>query len=161
MKGKYTFFWNGPFSQWTYSPFVIGDISYNCCEQYMMAQKALVFLDEENYKKIMLSDSPKEQKALGRIVKNFDKVKWDSVCKQIVYEGNYAKFTQNEDLLKVLLATKGTELVEASPYDKIWGIGLAESDSRVHDKKKWLGTNWLGEILTTLREDLITGKFVF
>lgn len=161
MKNKFTLFWAGPFSQWEYSPFVIGEVSYNCCEQYMMAQKALLFKDEEIYKQIMVTDSPNEQKALGRRIKGFDKDKWEAVCKQIVYEGNYAKFTQNDNLLKALMATKGTELVEASPEDKIWGIGLHETDPRARVRSKWLGTNWLGEILTRVREDLMTGKFVY
>lgn len=159
MKNKFTLFWAGPFSQWEYSPFVIGEVSYNCCEQYMMAQKALLFEDQESYEKIMSTSSPKDQKAYGREVKKFDKDKWETVCKQIVYEGNYAKFSQNEDYLKELLATQGTELVEASPDDRIWGIGLHERDKRVHDKTQWQGTNWLGEIITLVRDHMLIGRF--
>lgn len=152
---KFTLFWNGPFSQWEPCEFEIDGIVYNCAEQYMMAKKASVFNDEDTYQKIMESDSPREQKKLGRSVKNFNSDKWEQVAKEIVYEGNYAKFTQNKDLLEKLLATKGTTLVEASPYDRIWGIGLSEHDEDALNRDKWRGLNWLGEILTGLREDIL------
>ena len=155
MKTDFTFFWGGEFSQWYPSEFTINGVSYSCCEQYMMAQKALMFGDQETFEKVMKTKSPKEQKALGRLVKNFDKDVWEAKCKDIVYEANYAKFTQDKDLYDVLLSTEGTELVEASPEDKIWGIGLSEFDPRIMNKANWLGTNWLGEILTKLREDLM------
>ncbi len=159
---KYVLFWDGPFSQWHPSTFTIGDVTYNNCEQYMMAQKALFFKDQESYEKIMSGNlHPKILKELGRQVKNFDKKKWETVCKQIVYEGNYAKFTQNPDLLKILMETKGYELVEASPFDTIWGIGLSKDDPRALDKSQWRGTNWLGEVVTRVREDLLIGKFIF
>jgi ribA/ribD-fused uncharacterized protein len=157
----FVLFWDGPFSQWHPSEFTISDVTYNCCEQYMMAQKALLFNDQESYQKIMNEQRPRYQKQFGREVKNFDKVKWEKECKQIVYEGNYAKFTQNPHLLKVLMETKGREIVEASPFDTIWGIGLGEDDPRALDKSQWKGTNWLGEVITRVREDLITGKFAF
>lgn len=152
---KFTFFWNGPFSQWEECEFEIDGITYNCAEQYMMAMKANMFKDDDTLDRIMEADHPREQKKLGRLVKGFNADRWNAVAKEIVYEGNYAKFTQNDDLLKKLLATKGTTLVEASPYDCIWGIGLKETDKAAKDRSKWRGTNWLGEILTGLREDLI------
>jgi ribA/ribD-fused uncharacterized protein len=152
---KYTFFWGGPFSQWARSPFVVDGVNYNTAEQFMMAQKALLFKDHEVFKKIIKSKKPAEQKALGRQVKNFDGELWESKCKEIVYQGNYAKFTQNKSLYNALMETRGTELVEASPEDKIWGIGLHKNDPRSLDKSQWLGTNWLGEIITKVREDLI------
>lgn len=151
---KYTFFLNGPFSQWYYSPFTIDDVTYTSAEKYMMAKKALVFKDIETYLKIMATDNPKEQKQYGREVKNFNPEIWNSVCKKHVYDANYAKFTQNKKLYTELMATSGTILVEASPTDKIWGCGLVESDPNINDEKNWTGTNWLGEILTNLREDL-------
>jgi hypothetical protein len=151
---KYTFFWNGPFSQWERSSFVIDSVVYNTAEQYMMAQKALFFKDYDIFNKILNSKNPSEQKGFGLQVKNFDKDKWDAVCKDFVYRGNYAKFKQNKSLYNALMNTGDTELVEASPYDKIWGIGLAEDDPRANDKSQWQGTNWLGEIITRVREDL-------
>jgi ribA/ribD-fused uncharacterized protein len=151
---KYVFFWNGVFSQWYPSKFVIEDVEYNCCEQYMMAQKALLFNDLESHKMIMCSKSPDEQKGFGRRVKGFDKEKWEAVCRQVVFDANMAKFTQNPEMLKELMYTDELEIVEASPYDKIWGIGLHETDERCLDKSQWQGTNWLGEAIMSVREKL-------
>ena len=152
---KFTFFWSGVFSQWHMCPIIIDHIMYNCTEQYMMAQKALLFKDLETHKKIMSAITPDDQKRYGREVKNFDIPIWQKHAVSIVYKANYAKYTQNEDLKKALLATSGTTLVEASPYDKIWGIGLKASDPKAKDRKTWRGSNWLGEILTKVREDIL------
>jgi len=151
---KFTFFWKTEdiYSQWHPSVFWINGIEYNCAEQYMMYQKALYFGDEDTAAKIMLTSDPKEQKALGREVKNFKAEQWDKICKKVVYRGNYAKFKQNKKLYESLLSTHGTTLVEASPFDKIWGIGLRESDHRAKSRETWEGKNYLGEILTQLRE---------
>jgi hypothetical protein len=152
---QFTFFWGGEFSQWFPSNFVIDGIKYSTCEKYMMAKKAELFGDTDILDKIMKSDDPRQVKAFGRLIKGFDKDKWEAVCKKIVYDGNYAKFTQNKKLLNVLNNTHGTTLVEASPEDKIWGIGLAAYDPRSKDRNKWLGTNWLGEVITQVREDIL------
>ncbi len=152
---KFTLFWDGPFSQWEPCQFEVEGITYNCAEQYMMARKAFIFNDDDTCARIMNEDHPREQKKLGRLVKGFNSGSWEYMARDVVYEGNYAKFTQNEELLKKLLATRGTTLVEASPYDCIWGIGLRESDKDALDRSKWRGLNWLGETLTGLREDLI------
>lgn len=151
---NFVFFWNGIFSQWYASRFTIAGITYNCCEQYMMAQKALLFKDMEAYEAIMNTTSPREQKALGRAVKNFDTNKWNEVCREFVYQGNLAKFTQNPILKKGLMATEDKEIVEASPYDTIWGIGMGVEHPDIEDKNKWLGTNWLGEAIMRVRETL-------
>ncbi|WCN36333.1 NADAR family protein [Aneurinibacillus uraniidurans] len=157
---KFTFFWRSksPFSQWYPGTFCVNNIVFNCAEQYMMYQKAKLFNDETIAQKILQTKSPNEQKKLGRKVKNFDQKKWEQACKQIVYDGSYAKFSQNVELKKKLLATAGTTIVEASPVDRIWGVGLSEDDPRILDRTKWLGTNWLGEILTKVREDLMEEK---
>ena len=152
-KVGFHFFWGGFLSQWYISDFKIDNVVYNCAEQFMMAYKAKLFNDEESYKKILNTKKPKEQKRLGRMVKNFEINKWNKIAKEIVYKGNYDKFTQNEVLKLKLLNTTGL-LVEASPYDTIWGIGLSESDPDAKNSNKWRGKNWLGEILTKLREDL-------
>lgn len=152
---KFTFFWFGPFSQWHICSFIVDGIVYNSSEQFMMAMKAMYFLDDEVLAEIMATDSPKKQKGLGRKVNNFDADKWNLVCKDFVYKGNKAKFEQNHELKLLLLATEGTTLVEASPYDKIWGIGLSEHDPKSRDRSTWKGKNWLGEVLTKLREDMI------
>lgn len=154
---EFTFFWSNksPFSNWYKAGFKLEDIEFNCTEQYMMYQKAQLFSDEDIASKILKTSNPGKQKDLGRQVKNFEAEVWDKHCKQIVYDANYAKFTQNENLLKRLIKTKGTTLVEASPVDNIWGIGLAEDDPKVKDRNTWQGKNLLGEILTDLRENLI------
>ncbi|WP_017812971.1 NADAR family protein [Paenibacillus shenyangensis] len=155
---KFTFFYRSesPFSQWYPAVFVVGEHTFDSAEQYMMYGKAMLFGDQEIATRILTAKQPRQQKQLGRQVQRFDKAVWDEHARQIVYDGNYAKFTQNKELLEVLLATAGTTLVEASPTDRIWGIGLAEEDPRVRNRSTWRGTNWLGEVLTELREQLLT-----
>lgn len=157
---KFTFFWStkSPFSQWHPSPFVIDGNAFNCAEQYMMYEKAWLFGDEDTAHQILAATSPETQKQLGQKVAPFNQEMWDKHCKQIVHDGNFEKFTQNEELLWKLMATKGTTLVEASPVDVIWGVGLAENDPEIHNREMWRGTNWLGEILTDLREELLLSK---
>jgi hypothetical protein len=157
MQEQFTFFWSNanPFSQWHRSGFEIEGITYNTAEQYMMWGKAMLFGSEDIAEQILQTPNPGKQKALGRKVRNFDKKVWEANARDIVYRGNYAKFTQNEELKKHLMASKGTTLVEASPNDAIWGIGLAEDDPRARDRATWQGKNWLGEVLTKLREDLL------
>lgn len=155
---EYYFFYKTrhPFSNW--HPCLFEDEQgnqYNCSEQYMMAQKALLFGDQENFENIMNSSDPRIQKEFGRAVKGFDSKIWEENAKRIVYEGCKLKFEQNPKLLNDLLNTNGKKLVEASPTDRVWGIGLAEDDPRIHDPKNWRGTNWLGEVLTKLRDDIL------
>jgi len=151
---KFTFFYGGPFSQWARCDFVIDGVKYNSAEQWMMANKAVMFADYEILERIMSTSDPREQKALGKQVKDFDVERWQAVAKDIVYQGNMAKFTQNDHMMKSLVETDGTLLVEASPTDAIWGIHMAKDDPRIYDRKNWQGTNWLGEAITKVREDL-------
>ena len=154
----FTLFYNGAFSNWHFSDFVDENgRKFNCSEQYMMYHKAMTFNDTEIAEKIMEAVHPREQKALGRQIKNFKSEVWDAISKSVVYKGCYFKFEQNPKLKEKLLTTKGTALVEASPADVIWGIGLGENDPDAMDRSKWKGTNWLGEVLTMLREDYLNG----
>jgi ribA/ribD-fused uncharacterized protein len=153
-RGNFVFFWSGWPSQWYMSPFRIDGVRYNCCEQYMMAEKARLFGDLAAMAKILASKSPREQKALGRRVANFDADRWSAACRDIVYRGNLAKFSQNEDLRAKLLETGSKRIVEASPLDPIWGIGLAADDPRAMDPSQWRGTNWLGEAIMRVRQEL-------
>jgi len=154
----YTFFFTeaSPFSQWYRCSFTASELTFNCAEQYMMHGKALLFGDAAVAKEILAADHPKQHKALGRKVKSFDDVVWKANREKIVMAGSRAKFTQNPDLLALLLATKGTTLVEASPYDRIWGIGLSATDPKAQDPKTWRGQNLLGKILTQLRDELLS-----
>lgn len=150
-------FYGGPFSQWYASKFTIDGITYNTAEQFMMAMKADYFGDDEAKFKIMNTNDPSEQKALGRQVKNFDKEAWDAVSRGYVYQANMAKFSHPQ-LKQFIIDTGDRILVEASPYDKIWGIGLAVDDPKALDKNNWRGTNWLGEVLMKVRNDLQGSK---
>lgn len=150
---EFFFFWHGPFSQWHKVSFTVDGIKYNCAEQYMMAEKARFFNDTASLKAIMNATDPADQKRLGRGVKGFIKDKWDAVARDIVFKGNHAKFRQNKELREALFSTEGT-LVEASPYDQIWGIGLKMNDERAMSRKTWRGKNWLGETLTKVRDEL-------
>lgn len=151
---KYTFFWSGPFSNWTKAPFFLDGRTYNCVEQYVMTKKALMFGDVEVSINIMDTDNPREQKAWGRKVRNFEIDKWTAVARDVVFRGCLAKFTQNEDMLTHLMNTRDTLLVEASPVDKVWGIGLDEKTAAVTPIDDWKGTNWLGQCLTEVRETI-------
>jgi ribA/ribD-fused uncharacterized protein len=153
----FTFFFTeaSPFSQWFRCRFEADGRVFSCMEQYMMLGKARLFGDAATAEKIMAADHPRQHKALGRKVTPFDDKVWKREREHIVLTGNRAKFTQNDDLRALLLATAGTTLVEASPYDRIWGIGLGANDPRAQDPSQWRGQNLLGYILTRLRDELL------
>lgn len=151
---KYVFFWHGIYSQWHKAKMTIDGVEYSSCEQYMMHQKAIVFSDFYIASQILLTDDPKEQKALGRKIQGFNKDIWDSVCLSIVFKGNLAKFSQNESLKADLLSTENRIMVEASPLDKIWGIGMAEDHPDVESPESWRGLNLLGWALNLVKQEL-------
>ena len=155
---RFTYFWRGPFSQWHICKLKVDSVRYTCAEQYMMACKARYFGDQEAEFKIMELKNPRDQKAIGRLVKGFDAAKWNEVAKKFVYEGNLAKFGNNPTMTRYILETGDKEIVEASPYDTIWGIGLGAGDPKRFDKAEWLGTNWLGEVLMDVRKTLRGAK---
>jgi len=150
-------FWSGPYSQWVESKFIDPDtsIEFLTAEHYMMWKKAELFGDKEICKKVLQTDSPRDAKALGRTVKNFNVDVWNNVCVDIVARGNYLKFTQNKWLLDIMLADEKYELVEASPYDRIWGIGLGMNDPLSWNKNTWRGTNLLGIALMKARSKIM------
>lgn len=152
---KFTFFWGGPFSQWWESPFIHDGTIFNCAEQWMMYQKAIFFGDTKAAEEIMLTNHPKDQKAIGRKVLGFNQRDWNANARTFVYLGNLYKYQQNPNLFEKLKTTVGTTLVEASPYDKIWGIGLTEDNPKAQSRDTWRGTNWLGETLTRVRDDMM------
>lgn len=167
----FTYFWitKSPFSQWHLSDFKLSFVNtinpknpednrehlFSSAEQYMMYAKSMLFLDRDVASKILQTNDVRKIKALGRTVKYFQPDVWDFNKVHIVYDGNMAKFTQNEDLKQALFETKGTTLVEAAPNDPIWGIGLEEDDPRAKKRETWLGKNLLGEVLTQLRVEMM------
>jgi ribA/ribD-fused uncharacterized protein len=151
----HVYFWKGYLSQWFKSKMVDEfGVEYNCCEQFMMYRKALLFKDHEIAKKILATSNPREQKELGRLVKNYDEKKWLAMREIIVTDGNLFKFAQNESLKSELLKTENRIIVEASPFDKIWGVGLDEENPLILDEKNWQGLNLLGKCLMKVRESI-------
>jgi len=155
MTDRFFFFWGSWPSQWFKADFTIDGVTYNCCEQYMMAEKARLFSDGAAEAEILAAKDPGKQKAIGRRVKNFDPARWNEVCRGIVYTGNLAKFRQHAQLASYLLDTGERTIVEASPTDRIWGIGLSQTDERAQDPAKWEGTNWLGVAHMQVRDQLL------
>lgn len=153
-RSGFVFFWSGWPSQWYPSVFDVDGVTYSCAEQFMMAEKARLFGDKATLKEILRADHPATHKALGRAVTPFDEARWNGACREIVYRGNMAKYEQNDDLRALLLDTGDKTLVEASPKDRIWGIGLAADDPRATKRSAWRGKNWLGEALMRVRADL-------
>ncbi len=118
----------------------------------MMAKKALLFDDSISFQKIIKANSPSEAKQLGRNVVNFDQKIWDQHKFEIVVKGNFLKFTHNKELQDFLLGTNDNILVEANPYDRIWGIGLNENSPNVKNPLRWRGLNLLGFALMEVRD---------
>lgn len=141
-------------SQWWPAAFDLDGESFPTVEHYMMTAKARLFGDDDVREKIMAASEPKEAKALGRQVRNFNDKVWVQKRFDIVVRGNIAKFTQNSELAKWLGNTQENVIVEASPYDTIWGIGLKSDDARAAIPAQWRGLNLLGFALMKTREAL-------
>ena len=166
----HVYFLGGYFSQWAHSPFSgaipglrytssgqqlhpVGTIRFSCCEQYMMAAKAMMFEDQETLLEIMDATHPGDMKRLGRKVKNFDVDVWNRHARDVVYLGNFYKFTQHNGAKDFMDHTKDKIVVEGADYDKIWGVGIAWDDPQIEDEASWQGTNWLGQCIMRVRED--------
>ena len=149
---------NGEFSNHFMADFEIFGHVYCCVEQYMMAQKALIFKDYKRLNEILNSKNPVEMRNIGREVAGFDSQRWDRVKVKVVKNAVRAKFSQNEALKAKLLATGKKMLVESNPNDRVWGIGFTKSDKMVMEKfEKW-GENLLGKILSEVRDELKEGE---
>lgn len=142
------------FSQWWPASFTVDGLTYPTAEHWMMAEKARLFRDPQTMSAILEATDPKTVKALGRGVKHFDAQRWDERKLGIVIHGNYEKFRQNADLRAFLSSTGDRVLVEASPVDPIWGIGLAADDEAARDPFRWRGANLLGFALMHVRDRL-------
>ena len=157
---NFIYFWkpsdnNGFLGNWYESPFIKNGIHFINNEQYFMWGKQQLF-DQTNVlleKNILETSNPSVIKKLGRFVKNFNQTVWDTKKYEIMKIGLIEKFSQNTELKKALLATNDSILVEASPYDTIWGIGLSEEDAKTN---KWRGDNLLGKALMDVRNILNT-----
>jgi ribA/ribD-fused uncharacterized protein len=159
---KYVFFWGHSnkdnqevgkfvFSQWFYSPFIVDGVTYKTTEHWMMAHKALLFEDKNAFERIIAAEKPGEVKEIGRQIKAFDEIKWNDAKFEIVKTGNIHKFNQHPKLKEYLLSTGDRVLVEASPTDAIWGIGLSHDEKLIENPYTWRGTNLLGFILMEVR----------
>jgi ribA/ribD-fused uncharacterized protein len=164
-ESKFLFFWGHQsnkdgkitktcFSQWWLSSFKVEKVTYKTAEHWMMAKKAELFNDQEILEKILKTDSPAEAKKLGREVKNYDDKIWLENRFEIVKEGNLHKFSQTKALKEFLINTKDRVLVEASPVDPIWGIGMASDHKDIMNPEKWRGLNLLGFALMEVRDEL-------
>lgn len=162
---NHIFFWKpqnnyGIFSNWWKDPkkksgpqFTDNDGNKYCCtEQYMMYKKALLFGDDNSAKCILDTTDPREMKDLGRKVTGFDEKEWNNSREQIMIDGLMYKFSQNKNLYTFILSTGDKILVEASPYDKIWGVGMDEAT--IKKTGSFNGENLLGKCLMKVRADL-------
>jgi ribA/ribD-fused uncharacterized protein len=163
---NYLFFWGHQrgksgitaacFSQWYEAPFIIDGRRYPTAEHFMMAEKAALFGDDATRARVLLAPNPAAAKALGRQVQGFDNDLWLEHRFSIVFRANEAKFAQNSDLRQFLRQTGSRILVEASPVDSIWGIGLAHDDEEAKNPNLWRGLNLLGFALMRVRENTRT-----
>ncbi|MDJ0343003.1 NADAR family protein [Streptomyces sp. H10-C2] len=162
---KYVHFWGhrpqcdgsvgaGCFSQWWPAPFTVDGVEYATAEHWMMAGKARLFGDAEAERRAVAATHPKAAKAVGRSVRGFDDETWQRERFGLVVDGSVAKFAQHPELRAYLLGTNERVLVEASPPDRIWGIGLAADDERAQDPARWRGLNLLGFALMEARARL-------
>jgi ribA/ribD-fused uncharacterized protein len=159
---EYLFFWGhrphpsgrlGPscLSQWWPAPFTVDGVGYRSAEHWMMAEKARLFGDEPSAAAIIAAESPKEAKALGPAERGFDGDRWEAAAFDVVVRGSTAKFGQDPQLRDYLVDTGDAVLVEASPLDAVWGIGLAADDPRARRPAEWPGRNLLGFALMQAR----------
>ncbi len=163
-KMKFVFFWGNQekgsqiskscFSQWYYCTFEEDSNHFISAEHYMMYQKAKLFGDSDACKKVLRASNPGEAKAIGREVVGFNQETWDEKRFEIVVNANLAKFGQNNELREFLINAGSRVLVEASPVDKIWGIGLAQDNSAAENPNNWKGLNLLGFALMEVRDQL-------
>lgn len=135
--------------------------AFHNCEQYMMFQKASLFKDDRIKQKIIQEHNPKNIKKLGREVKNFNNKTWNQYKEFIVYQGNLLKFSFNEHLKEKLLNTGNKVLIETSPFDAVYGIGLDYYGRNLNKQQfdlfnvdDWKGSNLLGFALMQVRDEL-------
>lgn len=144
-----------PFSNFYKTFFEMGSFQFISSEQAFMHAKAVHFKDDEIAEKILSSTTPAGAKSLGHSVKGYDEIEWDSVRLQYMIDILMAKFSQNKKLKTILLDTGDSLIAEASPSDKVWGIGFSETAPEAQDPSKWRGRNLLGQALMVVRANLL------
>lgn len=165
---KYVFFWGHTpkagetvgkhvFSQWFEAPFTVDGVSYATAEHWMMAEKARLFGDGEALDRILVAGNPGAAKKHGREVRGFDEQRWNAARWEVVVRGNVAKFGQHPEMREYLLNTGDRVLVEASPRDRIWGIGMGQANPDAVNPEQWRGLNLLGFALMEARARLREG----
>ena len=153
-KLKLDIFFEGDFTQDEKSDFEIKDISYMGVDQYLLANRAKLFKDQEMLERIMESKSIRQAKLFGRKIRNFNQDKWDKHKLNMSYVANLCKFQQDENLKFKLLETEDKILVYANVYDSVWGVGKKITDLDIRNPHSWKGENLLGFILMKVRDDL-------
>ena len=158
---KFIFFWGEELSNFHSCSIKYNyggkDMNFTSSEQMFMWLKAKAFNDNDIAEQILLSNTPKEAKRLGRKVKNFDEEIWVEKRENAMMLALRYKFSeQNPNLFNFIMDKRfdNKEFVEASPFDKIWGIGLSENDDMIHNKKNWKGLNLLGKCLNKIRKEI-------
>ncbi|MBH5337255.1 NADAR family protein [Streptomyces pactum] len=166
---KYLYFWghrprpdgsvgHGCFSQWWPAPIEADGVRYATAEHWMMAGKAALFGDAEARRRVLAAGHPRQAKEIGRSVRGFEERVWAEHRFELVVRGSVLKFGQHPELGRYLLGTGARVLVEASPVDRVWGIGLASDDERAADPARWCGLNLLGFALMEARQRLASGE---
>lgn len=152
---------DAPFSNFHPARFTVDGVIYTCSEQFMMHQKAVLFRDWFHAEEIMKAKVPLQMKKFGRKVQNFNADIWGARSEKIMKRGLKAKFTENEHLKRELINTFPRILVEASPRDRLWGIGLGAKNEKAHCRLTWRGKNKLGYLLTDIRNEIMEEEGLF
>jgi len=148
----------GMFSKWSPYPVVEDGITFHTSEHYLTYHKAMLFGDPDTANRVLASSDPRQAKAVGRRVRNWDRDIWETNQLPIMVRALWLKVKQHKEIRQLLLQTDGMVLAEASPYDNTWGVGYGPSDKRAHDSNQWKGRNLLGEAWMTVRYALILGS---
>lgn len=164
-RGTFVYFWGHQraddgrltascLSQWYPAPFTVAGARYATAEHWMMAAKARLFGDAEALASILSTEDPRRAKALGRGVRGYVNTAWAAARFAAVVEGSVHKFSSAPALRDFLLGTGEAVLVEASPFDRVWGVGLGRAQAQALGPERWRGENLLGFALMEARARL-------
>ena len=156
----HVYFYGGTFSNWVCDHPISVECNDGIFREFQTSEHAFMYIKAETFNQpdlarlILNSGNPAYAKQLGRDIPNFDAKLWAEVSYEAMYRACLAKFTQWEDGKQDMLLCDGKIFVEASPYDRIWGIGLGLDDNRIYDETKWKGTNLLGKVLNQVLDEI-------